>query len=723
MACPNCGFTGDPTTGRVYDVTYPCPNCGQGGAVWTGDDPEDELLSSEPGVDELKAIQVVARYQRQAAFIPDKFFKKEKEELKRILQQPPKEESPRYWAWCVRDGLRPFFTTFKDDFEGLTKFVKELGPATKIVQDKVDSALRYLDAVIDKLDTMGSFGDGLNLNDPEEYLTWYASTEIHERMSEEVKTLGDIIKWQWIVNPTMVDALVKKTLKAASPEVKEALVKSDFGSGRGIDIKWEFLFRVKFKESARKAVKRVKLDWSPIKWVDKIYELLQAEYSDQTVAREFDLQGMKVIVDDSTVSREDIEKYAQYLIEAHSKLKSKGFGKAWYGNVFIQCENCGGVNRNTGGGVGGWFDIRPNTVSIFSRPGPFIIELIVHELGHRYWFKNLSSTQREKFRDLVKTHTAPRPLDTPKVVMFDNQDAQHLKQKVDRICTKLEQEYGMLKQLDPSGMSDRYWQGIRNSWVDVCETLKKDLTAVLHQNLTLDQDVADSVHSSWITVWSSMLNLDHSAADMDLEGWSRFLGLARWAVPQIRSEAFKYIDLVVEKQNEKSRKILESKPESKEWLESYERNPNPVLPVSGYGKSNIDEAFAEVFASYVLENEMDRDQLESFRSVVSSTEEDDAEDLELMAECGCPLNYKVASRYLVARGYFEQGDYVLFGKYKNKPGKLVRMFTDDRGVPMVEIEPIPKGRKKPKTMGLFKFWHLPKERLEEIKAKEVEEKT
>lgn len=31
-ACPNCGFTSDPETGDVFDVTFPCPRCGHGGA-------------------------------------------------------------------------------------------------------------------------------------------------------------------------------------------------------------------------------------------------------------------------------------------------------------------------------------------------------------------------------------------------------------------------------------------------------------------------------------------------------------------------------------------------------------------------------------------------------------------------------------------------------------------------------------------------------------------
>jgi GNAT superfamily N-acetyltransferase/uncharacterized protein YukE len=59
-------------------------------------------------------------------------------------------------------------------------------------------------------------------------------------------------------------------------------------------------------------------------------------------------------------------------------------------------------------------------------------------------------------------------------------------------------------------------------------------------------------------------------------------------------------------------------------------------------------------------------------------------------------------RHLAAQDDFKVGDEVLFGK--NKRGRVVRLFDDDRGVPSVEIEPIPKGRKKNRVIGLYKIW-------------------
>jgi hypothetical protein len=54
--------------------------------------------------------------------------------------------------------------------------------------------------------------------------------------------------------------------------------------------------------------------------------------------------------------------------------------------------------------------------------------------------------------------------------------------------------------------------------------------------------------------------------------------------------------------------------------------------------------------------------------------------------------------------YFNLGDVILMGKFKNSKGKIVGISHDQWGSPMLEIEPIPKGRKKNRTIGLFRIW-------------------
>jgi len=66
------------------------------------------------------------------------------------------------------------------------------------------------------------------------------------------------------------------------------------------------------------------------------------------------------------------------------------------------------------------------------------------------------------------------------------------------------------------------------------------------------------------------------------------------------------------------------------------------------------------------------------------------------------LVLKVARRFYAS--YFSIGDVILYGKYKNHRGKVVSFSQDHWGNPTIEIEPIPKGRKQNKVMGLFKIW-------------------
>ena len=51
------------------------------------------------------------------------------------------------------------------------------------------------------------------------------------------------------------------------------------------------------------------------------------------------------------------------------------------------------------------------------------------------------------------------------------------------------------------------------------------------------------------------------------------------------------------------------------------------------------------------------------------------------------------------------GDPILYGKYKNKRGIIREFGVDAKGNPTITVEPVPKGRKQDKVMGLFKVWY------------------
>lgn len=78
---------------------------------------------------------------------------------------------------------------------------------------------------------------------------------------------------------------------------------------------------------------------------------------------------------------------------------------------------------------------------------------------------------------------------------------------------------------------------------------------------------------------------------------------------------------------------------------------------------------------------------------------------------------KVAMRFMLAAGYFNVGDYVWLGKYKNKLGQVIAFGEDAKGNPTITVRPVPQGRKQDKTFSLFKVWKVQPEQLAELKAK------
>jgi hypothetical protein len=56
---------------------------------------------------------------------------------------------------------------------------------------------------------------------------------------------------------------------------------------------------------------------------------------------------------------------------------------------------------------------------------------------------------------------------------------------------------------------------------------------------------------------------------------------------------------------------------------------------------------------------------------------------------------------------FKVGDVVRVGKYKNRLARVIRFSENDKGQMTVLVDPVPKGRKKTKEMGLFKIWTTP----------------
>lgn len=558
------------------------------------------------------ASRVAARYQRQvlSAFISKKWFKAQKDALKAALKAPLRED-PESWAWVVQDKVIPFFKAFHKAFAELVTQDRALAS----IKDRVETATTYLEALVEKLPKR-DYGD---LNEPKSFLTWYAKSKIYARMGKDTKTVGDILKNEWFINNSGIDRLVQRILKGMPPEVIEAIKDNDAENTsweyqRRSLSKYEYLDQIGFEAQAARLVKKTRLQWNAAKWVDSIYEMLEANYTEQAIQRsedfqQFDLYGMRVVVDDRTVWGQDVKKYVQYLKMAYAALRSKGFQSAWYGTVFIQCEDCGGVNKNTGGGTGGWYEVGPDTVSIFSRPSLFIRELVIHELGHRYWYKQMNQRQRGKFESLIKVYKSPEISPVPQ---NKTEDANKVIQRTLRDLNELLDEFE--RDSDVTKYAPRFKKLILDD-NPIYKTLT-DLTG--HLDRWKSQKLKDAIEeytgrddSAEFKLRLHLLDLAKYVAEFERNGESRSVGIREWIedarrlVFRMGKAAYGYVDLA-------------------ERLGQRDYDPEdrrPVPAVSDYGKSNISEAWAEAFMHYVLEGDMTQDQIESFKSVFSSTDE------------------------------------------------------------------------------------------------------
>lgn len=600
-----------------------------------------------PLPENLVAIHVARRF--EAGFIPDKFWKERKAALKALLSKPLRDKSPSGIAHGFDSEIVPFFKNFGGDLLafGMTS------AAEQSIKDRIELRVGILESVGAG---HGRFDNALRSASPyptqttEDRVAFSISVEIGNYFEKNFETLGDALKGYWITQPALIKGLAQKVLKKATPEVKAAIDnEEDFGASSRI--RFEFYRTVNLEGLSKKLVTREKLDWDPYKWIDFLREMLIANYSEKAVQEsngltEFDMYGMKVIINDDTVTPEQTTKYVKYIDEAYHRMKGKKLEKAWYGTFYIKCVDCGGVNQNTGGGVGGHYHIGPDTVTCYSRPSPFVVELLAHELGHRYWFKQMSQGQRAKFESLVRVRNRGpiRPKYTPR--LLDESKLREGKEKVNEAAKEFER---VLKSLQTyatrakkwSGFSERLYPVISKAGQDFEEKHRAGVQAIGVGNgpnpetKKLYDEALQTADAVRKLGWSFQEDLNRSfnrtpeppgpIADPDKYMLAAFkkcvfdwVEKASQATDLAVASALIFIDTAFHAENE----VEKGRPNQlvKDWEDAWNNDPRQVMPVSDYGKSNIDEAWAEAFAHYVMGLDMTRDQMESMRSVLSSTD-------------------------------------------------------------------------------------------------------
>jgi hypothetical protein len=351
-------------------------------------------------------------------------------------------------------------------------------------------------------------------------------------------------------------------------------------------------------------------------------------------AQEFSIGNVKFIVldDDPTL----IPKYAPHFKKAQSILQSKGFGKLWYGHFFlmprmiprteleIRAYEMAGYRRTFIENNAGFYSKAVDEMALLQPPGTDLIYGTVHEMGHRMWFKHLSGEQRGRFESFLRFPV--REEVTPaKVIDYE--------ENVTRMLVGFDTARKTV--LDVLAK----FTGSKVAWYDKILTMFED--PLFRAGREFSTGMPDVLHSSgapWNKQVAPQFNQAMHLAEMVYMAMNRLPGKLRTEMnnaPDMPREDFrkhfkkaqssevKKILVLLEETRAAAREyaidaIQLNNLSERERVEKYPkfRGTGDVDPVTEYGTSNVEEAFAEVFAKYVLNMDMTRDQVNSFKAVL-----------------------------------------------------------------------------------------------------------
>ena len=126
---------------------------------------------------------------------------------------------------------------------------------------------------------------------------------------------------------------------------------------------------------------------------------------------EFSLGSVRFVVVDSKATEADIREYVASLKEAWRLLEASKLGKLWYGLVYLSPHyaemsdfekkqySAYGYNIDSAAGT---FHTGQDVIAITTPSSREALYVIIHELGHRYWYKFLRQGQRARYENFLE---------------------------------------------------------------------------------------------------------------------------------------------------------------------------------------------------------------------------------------------------------------------------------------------------------------------------------
>lgn len=140
------------------------------------------------------------------------------------------------------------------------------------------------------------------------------------------------------------------------------------------------------------------------------------ELDAEEVVTQFTLGRMTVLWDSGSANGNPIRDprtvadYIEPFQHARALLERRGLGFLWYGRTWVSCEECGGTNGlGAGFGVGAHYFPSKDIIRVYSRPVRGLEGLLIHEIGHRYYYKFMTPRDRAGFDNYFKSVPATSP--------------------------------------------------------------------------------------------------------------------------------------------------------------------------------------------------------------------------------------------------------------------------------------------------------------------------
>ena len=429
-----------------------------------------------------------------------------------------------------------------------------------------------------------------------------------------------------------------------------------WGSCRDDGEKMLETYRTKFQDALQGHVKtrgkyRQERSADITEFLDRILKILYADAKaiqehrkvdpepmavEEGVFTEFTVGKMKVVIVDPKIRPTRIRQYVRDVDKAYALLQRAKFAdKVWYGVLFIVADqayvlpeheryayNVYGYDIDSKSGDYSWHS---DAVRIWDSPP--ITGVLLHELGHRHWYKGMTQSQRGKFTDIIrvkeKRPTLPGLLlestltECKRDADVATKEFKSALQRLRKPPTRSKKYRKLLEAFQPEiQAASKQWSDAivialgklaaypdaRAQWDDVLRTTSE----VTKRALFADEDI-NSMMMRTPEPTSPIPDLDQYWLNIYREQQGLWLEQLVALADQGHTEAFVYLDAAFVEHNERVTR------ESERALAEYEAL---VPPVSGYGETNASEAFAEAFKHYCMGRDMTRDQIESFKAVL-----------------------------------------------------------------------------------------------------------